>query len=106
MRLLQFVPATWDIISFLTNGKNITQVIGGALISLIGIICVVVSVVFFAMKLLSEQSRKSWFLIIGLLIFGGVCLTGGILLFVNIASGAQTTVDQLGGGLILLGLGA
>jgi polyferredoxin len=98
-------PAEWDIVSLFTNGQGLMEKIGAALLGLLGIIAVLCAVVFAFNKLVSEQSRRSWVMIIALFLLGGLLIGGSISLFTSIAEGAKTTIDQLGGGLIILGIG-
>ena len=98
--------ADWDIVSLLTNTKSLGKVIGGAVIGLIGVILLIVGGVFVGIKLWGNPQSgvtKSW-LIIGLMILiGGAMLTGGWTLLENVSSGGQKTVEELGGGFIVLG---
>lgn len=108
MQLLSLVPAglvtaDWSIESLLENGQKVGEGIGGGILTLMGLVGIVMSVIFFVSKLLSEQSRRGWGTIIVLFIAGGLCLTGGIYLFMEMASGFQTSIEQLGTGAILLG---
>ncbi|MDP9903207.1 hypothetical protein [Arthrobacter bambusae] len=97
----QLPRGNWDIFSLFTNATNLGEKLAGAFVILVGLVCIICAVVFFAQKLLSEQSRRSWVVIILLLVAGGAMMAGGINLFVEMAKGSKTTIDQLGTGLIL-----
>ena len=96
--------AAFDLISFITNAKNYGVILGGGVIILIGVVLLIVGVVFFAQKMLSSQQGggKSWLIIVLMILFGGAFMTGGWLFISNIASGGQKTIEELGGGFILL----
>lgn len=97
--------ADWDLLSFITNAKDYGQLIGGAIVTLIGLIILIVAVVFIAKKFLGNGQRddKSWLIIVVMLLVGGAFITGGITFIMNISSGGQKTVEDLGtGGFIML----
>jgi len=100
-------PAAWDIVSFLGNAQNYGALIGGGVISLLGLITIIIAGVFTFQKFLGNGQReaKSWVLIVVMIIIGGAMLTGSITLLMSIASGGQKTIEELGGGIILLSLG-
>ncbi|WP_460802219.1 hypothetical protein [Nocardiopsis aegyptia] len=50
----------------------------------------------------SQQDQTSWIKILGLILVGGALMAGGFGLISNIAEGGQTTIEDLGGGMILL----
>lgn len=101
--------AAWDLVSFLNNAQAYLMVAGGALITLIGLVLVVWSVVYIAKKFLGGNNgqQDSWIKIVVMLLIGGALMTGGIVLITSIAAGGKATIDDLGSGLILLqsGLG-
>lgn len=94
----------WDLVTFLNSAKNYGEVIGGGLISLLGLIVLIVAAVFIAKKFFGNGQReeKSWLMIIVMVIVGGALLTGGIGLIMTIGSGGQKTIEDLGGGFIVL----
>lgn len=92
----------WSIEKMLSNGASTIQTIGGSLFVLLGMIAIVVSAVHAFNKVTSDQSNKRWGRIAMTFVLGGLMLSGGFALFMNIAKGAQTTVDQLGQGFIHL----
>lgn len=94
----------WDLVSFLGNAKNYLNVVGGALISLIGLIILIVAIVFLAKNLFGngQGQSHSWIKVVVMIIIGGALLTGGIVLITNIASGGEQTIKDLGEGFIVL----
>lgn len=90
------IPAAWDIMSALDNSQGMAEKIGGSFLGLIGLISIITAVVFLFMKLLSEQSRRSWFTIVALFVLGGLALAGGLTIFTNISGGFQETVVEIG----------
>jgi hypothetical protein len=93
--------AAWDLVEFLSNAKNYGNIIGGGVITLLGLLVVIWAVVLIAKKFFaSAQSGpgESWVKIVLMLVIGGAMLTGGIALFVQIAGGGETTIRELGGG--------
>jgi hypothetical protein len=96
--------AAWDLISFLSNAKNYGNLIGGGVAGIAGLILVIVAIVFIAKKFLGngQGQEKSWVIIVLMLIIGGALLTGGFVFIANIASGGQKTIEELGGGFIVL----
>lgn len=97
--------AAWDVAAFLANAKSYGSVIGGGLITLLGLIIVIVAVVFIAKKFLGSGQggqEKSWVVIVIMIIVGGALLYGGITFVTDIASGGQKTISDLGGGFIVL----
>jgi len=95
------IQADWSIEKMFTNATSVLNTLGGSFLMLVGLICVIAAVVFIAQKLLSEQSRRSWVTVVLLIVFGGAMIAGGISMFVNIAAGTHSTIEQLGNGLIL-----
>lgn len=96
--------AAWDLVSFFNNASSYVKVAGGALISLMGLVVVVWAAVLIAKKFFgnSQQQQESWFKIVLMIIIGGALMTGGITLITGIARGGQTTIEELGGGFILI----
>ncbi|PDQ35478.1 MAG: hypothetical protein B5766_05260 [Candidatus Lumbricidophila eiseniae] len=102
---LTLYPGAWDIVSLFTNAKTVGTAVGGALLGLLGVVSIACAVIFAFNKLLSEQSRRGWPMIIVLFLLGGLLIGGSLTLFTDIAQGVKPTVDRLGTGLILLGIG-
>lgn len=86
----------WDIVEFLTNGQDYGQKVGGALLGLAGLVAIVWGGVLGVKKLMSEQSRDSWFRAGGLIFVGGLLFFGGLNMLMNISSGAKDTVNNFG----------
>lgn len=98
--------AAWDLASFLTNAKSYLGVIGGLLIALIGLAIVIWAVVLIAKQFFGSNQQGgggAWAKIVVMLIIGGAILGGGLVLVTNIATGGQRTIEELGGGFIVLG---
>lgn len=104
MNIINALPtAEWDLISFFENAKDYVGIAGGGLLALLGTVGVVWGGVLLIKKLMaSQQDQTSWLKIIALIIFGGALMVGGFVLISNIASGGKTTIEDLGGGMILL----
>lgn len=96
--------AAWDLVSFLNNAQSFLMIAGGALITLIGLLLVVWSVVYIGKKFLGSNSgqQDSWIKIVVMLLIGGALMTGGIVLVTSIAAGGKTTIEDLGNGMILM----
>lgn len=103
---IAFLPvAGWDLVSFLENGGNYAQLVGGALLILLGAVGIVWGGVLAIRKLMGGQRNDdSWLKIAALIIVGGAFLTGGWAFIALVASGGQQTVEDLGGGTVLLSL--
>lgn len=95
--------AAWDLVSALNNAQAYLMVAGGALITLIGLVLVVWSVVYIGRKFLGGNNgqQDSWIKIVVMLLIGGALMTGGIVLITGIAAGGKATIDDLGSGMIL-----
>lgn len=100
---IELPTAAWDLVSFFKNAKKYAGTAGGALISMLGTVGVVWGAVLLIKKLMGgPQNQDSWGKIVLLLIIGGALMVGGFFFISNIAAGGKTTIDQLGGGFILL----
>jgi hypothetical protein len=99
--------AAWDLVSFLENAGEYVKTGGGALLVAMGLVALVWGGVLLLKKLMGgQQNQDSWMKIIGLMIIGGAIAVGGFTLIFTIGSGGKTTIEDLGGGtLLLLGLG-
>lgn len=98
--------AQWDLVSFFNNARDYAGYAGGGLIALLGTIMVIWGVVQLARKLLGGQNAQQigWFSVIMLLLIGGALTVGGFVWVFSIAEGGKTTIDDLGGGFIMLQL--
>lgn len=88
----------WDLETFLNNATEYGQVIGGSILSFMGMIGVVWGGVLLVKKLLSEQSRDNWVRIAALILVGGAMLFGGITLILRFARGGSDTIENFGNG--------
>ena len=90
----------WDLVSFFKNGTNWGSMAGGAFLGLVGLFCIVVGGVKIAKKMMNpaQNQQESWIMNIGLLIFGGALLFGGLSLLLSFAEGGKTTVQDFGNG--------
>ena len=106
MNLSNLPSASWDLLSFLENATNYVRVAGGSLLALMGTAGVIWGGVLLIKKLMaSQQDQTSWVKILGLILLGGALMVGGFSLISTIAAGGRTTIEDLGGGMVLLGLG-
>ena len=94
-------PAAWDLRNFFTNASKYTEEVGGGLLILLGTAGVVWGGVLLIKKLMSNQDQTSWLKIIGLIIIGGALMASGFTLISQIAKGGETTIKELGGGVLL-----
>lgn len=95
--------ADWDLKSFIVNATTYIKFIGGLMIALMGTAAVVWGAYKFFAKLFGGQSaaQTSWFTVALLIIVGGAAMAGGGSLAFGIAEGGKTTIEDLGGGMIL-----
>lgn len=97
--------AQWDLQSFLENAKTYAVNIGGAFLMLLGTVAVIYGGYLLIKKLMAgQQNQDSWVKIVLLIIIGGALMVSGFVLISEIAAGGQTTIEDLGGGMALLGL--
>lgn len=94
----------WDLVSFLTNTTDYAGFVGGALVTLLGLIILIVAGVFVTKKLFGngQQQEKSWIMIAVMILLGGAFFGGGLTLIQMVASGGEQTIKDLGGGFIVL----
>jgi hypothetical protein len=103
MMSIMNLPLDWSITSFFSNLQTTIQTIGGAAVSCLGVALIVVAIFKLASALVSHGKKQvSWGVIIALFILGGVCLAGGILLFINVAKGSESTIEGLGNAIMFL----
>ena len=96
--------AAWDLNSFFENAKAYAEVIGGSLISLLGLVVIIWAAVLIAKKFFGgaqSQQQESWFKIVMMVIVGGALMTCGVGLIMTIGGGGQATIEELGGGFII-----
>ncbi|MFG1858916.1 hypothetical protein ACGFJT_44275 [Actinomadura geliboluensis] len=101
----QLHVAAWDLKSFLENAKSYVQTVGGVLLMLLGAAGLVWGGVLLIRKLMGNQQQShqhGWSQIIMLVLVGGALGTGGWQLISAIGSGGQTTIEELGGGTVIV----
>ncbi len=96
--------AAWDLTSFLENAKGQIQAWGGALLMLLGAAGLIWGAVLLLKKLMSPQNsqQSGWGTIAMLILVGGALGTGGWNLISAVGSGGQTTIEELGGGTVIV----
>ena len=95
--------AEWDLVSFMNNAKSYASLVGGGLLALLGTVGVVWGGVMLIKKLMAgQQNQDSWLKILALILVGGALMAGGFGLISQIAAGGKTTIEDLGGGLIII----
>lgn len=87
---------------FFTNATTSAKTIGGAFITFLGAIMVVVSGYQIAKALIGHgKVQTNWFVTIALLIVGGVFLFGGITMLVDLSQNLGEAVEGLGNGQVI-----
>ncbi|MFB7917092.1 hypothetical protein [Streptomyces sp. NPDC056061] len=98
--------AAWDLTSFLSNAKTQIQLWGGLLLMLLGAVGLVWGGVLLIKKLMANPQtaghQSSWGTIALLILVGGALGTGGWTLVAKIGSGGQQTIEDLGGGTVVV----
>lgn len=95
--------AAWDLVSALENAGEYVKNGGGALLVMMGLAALVWGGVLLLKKLMSgQQNQDSWVKIIMLMIIGGAIAVGGFTLIFEIGSGGKDTIEDLGGGTLML----
>ncbi|QNE22854.1 hypothetical protein F1D05_09525 [Kribbella qitaiheensis] len=100
--------AAWDVKSFLENAKTYLQTIGGLALMLGGAAGLVWGGFRLLQKLMGGQQHgqgDGWGRIAALILVGGALGTGGWSLISAVGSGGQTTIEDLGGGTIIVAPG-
>ncbi|MBD7970310.1 hypothetical protein [Paenibacillus gallinarum] len=102
--ILTGTGGSWDLGSFLENSFDTLGTWGSRFVMIIGIICLVFAVWQIATGLWSHGKKQTnWFISIVLLLVGGVLSASTGFEFVKtIAGGGRKTIEDLGGGAILL----
>lgn len=101
---VNFIPATFDISTFLTNATSQLKEWGGALMILIGVVMMVVAIWQIAKGLIQHgKAQVNWAIAIILLILGGALASFGagadaFSWLADMAEGGKTTIEELGGG--------
>ena len=90
----------WKLDDFLSNVTNFVLSIGKWIVALGGAALIIYGIVCLIQKLMfhknPEHQTKSWILIIAMLAIGGVCLFGGIVLFLKAAQAAEGSLSGWG----------
>lgn len=99
MNSLLLSPMAWDIGTFLKNATTTFQFWGGLLISLIGVVLVIYSVIMGAKYFMSKgQSQDGPVKIFVCLLVGGALFAGGWRLISEIAKGGEKSIRDMGSG--------
>lgn len=98
--------AAWDLTSFLENAKSQFQLWGGLLLMLLGVAGLIWSGVVSVKKLWAPPQtagqQQSWGTIALLFLLGGALATGGWSFMSTVGSGGQQTIEDLGGGTVIV----
>lgn len=93
------VPMDFKFSDFFNNAKTSLQTIGGAFISFLGLVMIVVAGWQIAKGLIGHgKTQTNWFICIGLLIVGGLFMVGGISWLTTLANNVGGAVQGLGEG--------
>lgn len=97
--------AAWDLGSFFGNAANYAKTVGGGFLTLMGVIALIMGGYRLVNKLMNPQKEQTgWVMIGALILVGGALMVGGINIIITIGSGGQQTVNDLGGGIAMLGM--
>lgn len=106
MTRIYLVPAAWDLTSFLENAKSQVQLWGGLVLMLLGAVGLVWAGILLLKKLMANPQtagqQSGWGTIALLVLVGGALGTGGWSLLETVGSGGQQTIEDLGGGTVLV----
>ncbi|QXV62912.1 hypothetical protein [Amycolatopsis sp. TNS106] len=98
--------AAWDLTSFLENAKSQVQTWGGLGLMLLGVVGLVWGGVLLIRKLMANPQtsghQTSWVTIALLIVVGGAIAGGGWELISTVGSGGQKTIEELGGGTVII----
>jgi hypothetical protein len=98
--------AAWDLTTLLQNAKAQTQLWGGLVLMLLGAAGLVWGGVQLIRKLMASQQGASqlpgWGRVALLIMIGGAISTGGWQLVSTVGSGGQKTIEDLGGGTVIV----
>lgn len=92
----QIALGEWSLSQLFGGAQKSARTIGGYLIVLLGIVCVVWGAVLLAKKLLTTQDQTKWSKVILLLFIGGVLAVGGFSTVAKVSSGANKEVTTMG----------
>ena len=98
--------AAWDLTSFLENAKAQIQQWGGLVLMLLGVVGLVWGGVLLIKKLMANPQtagqQSSWGTVALLVLCGGALGTGGWQFMSTVGSGGQQTIEDLGGGTVIV----
>src|SRR5690606_16448886 len=98
--------AAWDIGTFLENANDTIKGWGGGLLALLGVVGLIGGGVLLIKKLMANPQTASqqagWGTIALLIIVGGALSATGFNLIYTIGQGGQKTIEDLGGGTVIL----
>ena len=98
--------AAWDLTSFLENATTQIKTWGGLLLMLLGVCALVWGGVLLVKRLGANPQtagqQSSWATIALLILVGGGFSTGGWQLISTVGSGGQQTIEDLGGGAVIV----
>lgn len=95
------LPVGFEIVDFLKGARSYLSIIGGGIISLLGVVLIIYAVIAGFKAVTSQQGGAGgqWFKALLALVFGGAALYGGWNLFGgSLAKGMDSTVKGLGNG--------
>ncbi|MGC6586664.1 hypothetical protein ACPV3A_17055 [Paenibacillus sp. Dod16] len=100
---VDYLTGAWDLGSFLENARETLGVWGSSFIMILGVLALIYSVYQIVTGLWSQGKKQTnWFVVILLLIVGGVIsVPTGFEFVKDIAGGGRKTIEDLGGGTIL-----
>ncbi len=100
---LAYLLAAWDIENFLNNLKTKIQKWGGLLVAAMGAVAVVWGFVMLITGLMSHGKKPTnWLIVIALILVGGALMASGWNLMEKVAKGGEKTINDLGGGGLIL----
>ncbi len=95
-------PVAFSFTEFFNNAKSSLSTIGGAFISLLGLVMIVVAGWQIAKGLIGHgKVQTNWFICVGLLIVGGLFMVGGIVWLTQLAENVGGAVEGLGNGEVI-----
>lgn len=87
---------------FFRNAQTSLQNIGGAFITFLGLVMIVVAGWQAAKGLIGHgKVQTNWFVVVGLLLAGGLFMVGGIVWLTNLANNVGGAVQGLGNGQVI-----
>ena len=100
------ILAARDLLGFLGGTKSYAAVIGGGLLTLLGVVGVIWAGIQIMRRLMTLHKGDGPPINLGLqivlLFVGGALATGGLALMLTVSSGGEQTIKELGGGAALM----